>query len=64
VYPHIHKYKKLVMGLYEGEKLNRILKRDAGEMRVYTSRGIGISNLPMRFLCPPEIAYITLRSST
>ncbi|MEN6521853.1 MAG: metallophosphoesterase [Armatimonadota bacterium] len=61
VYPHIRKYKQLVMGLFEGRRLSKILKRDAGEMRVYVSRGIGISNLPMRFLCPPEIVHITLR---
>ncbi|MEN6372279.1 MAG: metallophosphoesterase [Armatimonadota bacterium] len=61
VYPHIRKYKQLVIGLFEGRRLSKILKRDTGEMRVYVSRGIGISNLPMRFLCPPEIVRITLR---
>lgn len=61
VYPHIRKYRRLVMGLFEGRRLGKILRRDAGEMKVYVSRGIGISNLPMRFLCPPEIVYITLR---
>lgn len=61
IYPHLRKYRRLVMGLFEGEKLSRILKRDAGEMRVYVSRGIGISNLPLRFMCPPEIVQITLR---
>lgn len=28
---------------------------------VYTSRGIGMSHLPIRFGCPPEITIITLR---
>lgn len=63
VYDHLHKYRSLVQGLFEGEKLSRILGRDAGEMRVYVSRGIGISNLPVRFLCPPEVVLITLRTS-
>lgn len=62
LYPHIHQYKQLVNGLYEGEELSRILKQDAGEMRVYVNRGIGISNLPVRFMCPPEVVHITLRS--
>lgn len=63
IYPHIRKYRRLVMGLFEDERLGRILKRNIGEMKVYVSRGIGISNLPIRFLCPPEIVHITLRRS-
>lgn len=62
VYPHIPQYKALVMGLFEGQALSEVLGRDAGEMRSYTSRGLGISNLPMRLLCPPEVVHITLRS--
>ncbi len=63
VYPHIHEYKALVKGLFEGKRLSKILGRDAGEMRVFTNSGIGISNVPMRFLCPPEVAHITLRKA-
>jgi predicted MPP superfamily phosphohydrolase len=63
VYPHIHDYKALVKGLFEGERLSKVLGRDAGEMRVFTNVGVGISNIPMRFLCPPEVAYITLRKA-
>ncbi len=36
---------------------------DAELGRVYVSRGIGTSVLPMRFLCPPELAIFTLRRS-
>lgn len=61
VYPHIHEYKQLIKGLFEGRRLSKILGREAGEMRIYVSRGIGISNIPARFLCPPEIVHITLR---
>lgn len=32
-----------------------------GEMRGYTTTGVGVSMLPMRFHCPPEVALITLR---
>ena len=28
--------------------------------RVYTTRGIGMSHIPMRFLCPPEITLLRL----
>lgn len=31
--------------------------------RMYVSRGIGTSNLPVRFLCRPELAIITLEPS-
>ena len=31
--------------------------------RMYVSRGIGTSNLPVRFLCRPELAMITLEPS-
>ncbi len=27
---------------------------------VYTTRGVGMSHIPIRFLCPPEITFITL----
>jgi predicted MPP superfamily phosphohydrolase len=37
---------------------------DADLGRVYVSRGIGTSVLPMRFLCPPEVAIFTLRHTT
>lgn len=30
---------------------------------VYTTRGIGVVHLPFRFLCPPEITLITLRTT-
>jgi predicted MPP superfamily phosphohydrolase len=33
-----------------------------GEQRMYVSRGIGTSRLPIRFRAPPEIAVLTLRS--
>jgi predicted MPP superfamily phosphohydrolase len=29
----------------------------------FTSRGIGVSSVPLRFNCPPEVALIRLRSA-
>jgi hypothetical protein len=34
---------------------------EENETMMYVSRGVGMAHLPIRFLCPPEIAYITLR---
>ena len=34
---------------------------DAAIGRVYVSRGVGTSVLPLRFLCPPELPIFTLR---
>ncbi|UJF35916.1 metallophosphoesterase [Paenibacillus hexagrammi] len=44
--------KKYVMGLYEVPNSN---------LHVYTTRGIGTTFLPIRFLCRPEITVITLQ---
>ena len=32
-----------------------------GDYQLYTSRGIGVIGLPMRLMCPPEIAVFTLK---
>jgi uncharacterized protein len=37
--------------------LNRV-----GAMHVYTNIGLGVVNPPVRFLCPPEVTFLTLRS--
>lgn len=31
-----------------------------GEMQLYTNRGIGVVDIPVRFNCPPEVTEITL----
>jgi len=31
-----------------------------GEMQVYTNVGIGVINPPVRFMCPPEVTWMTL----
>ncbi|SFL92865.1 hypothetical protein SAMN03159341_11221 [Paenibacillus sp. 1_12] len=33
-----------------------------GKLQVYTNRGIGVSVLPIRFFCRPELSVFTLRS--
>lgn len=33
-----------------------------GELQLYTSRGVGVINPPVRFNCPPETTLITLKS--
>lgn len=35
--------------------------RTVNGMQLYTSRGIGVIHLPIRFDCPPEITLFTLR---
>ncbi len=37
--------------------------RTVGCMKIYTSRGVGASLLPIRLNCPPEVALITLRAT-
>lgn len=36
--------------------------QQAGDMLVYTSRGLGMIYPPVRFMCPPEVTLITLRA--
>jgi predicted MPP superfamily phosphohydrolase len=39
--------------------LNRV-----GNLQVYTSRGVGVINPPVRLNCPPEVSLITLLKDT
>lgn len=43
-----------------GEKYFVGLSR-APACHVYTTRGVGVSQVPVRFMCPPEITLITLK---
>jgi uncharacterized protein len=38
--------------------LNRV-----GALQVYTNRGLGVINPPVRFNCPPEVTFVTLFSA-
>ena len=33
-----------------------------GDFQLYTNRGVGVVELPVRFMCPPELTIFTLRS--
>lgn len=50
VHTNIRRGKKQGMGVWR-----------VGEMRGHTSTGLGVTDVPVRFLCPPEAALITLR---
>ena len=58
---HMRANKALNDGLYLPEDLERILRRRVGHSVLFVTRGVGTSRLHIRFLCPPEIAYITLK---
>jgi predicted MPP superfamily phosphohydrolase len=36
--------------------------RHLGPLNLYTNRGLGTVDLPVRFNCPPEVTLLTLRS--
>ena len=61
LWTHMRACKKLNDGLYLPGDLRRILGTDPGHSVLFVNRGVGTSKLHIRFLCPPEIAYITLR---
>lgn len=63
LWTHMRSNKKLNDGLYMPDDLKRILKTDPGDSILYVSRGVGTSRIHIRFLCPPEITYITLRKA-
>jgi len=61
IWTHTHSNKALNDGLYFPKDLRRFVKGDPGESVLFVNRGVGTSKLHIRFLCRPEIAYITLR---
>ncbi len=56
--------KRLSSGLFSGERLGRIIGTDPGRTRLYISRGIGSSFLPLRLLCRPEVTLFRLMRET
>lgn len=61
---HMRANKKLNDGLYMPDGLGSILNTDAGHSVLFVNRGLGMSRIHLRLLCPPEIAFITLRRGT
>jgi predicted MPP superfamily phosphohydrolase len=49
----------LISHQFEGKRFNHGTWK-IGNMTGYTSRGAGVSGIPIRFNCPPEITLITL----
>lgn len=50
-------------GYYPPDVLSTKLGRDLSRVHLYVTTGIGGSWIKTRFLCPPEVALITLRSA-
>lgn len=63
LWTHMRANKQLNDGLYGPHRLAQILGRDCGNSVLFVNRGVGTSKIHVRFLCPPEIAYIRLRRS-
>lgn len=61
LWTHMHSNQSLNDGLYNPADIARLAGIDAGHSKLFISRGVGTSRIHIRFLCPPEIAYITLR---
>ena len=49
----------LISHQFEGKQFNQG-KWNIGKMIGYTSAGVGVSGMPVRFNCPPEVTLITL----
>lgn len=61
LWTHMRANKKLNDGLYLPAELKRLTGIESGDSILFVNRGIGTSRIHIRFLCPPEIVYITLR---
>lgn len=48
-------------GYYGPERLSAIGGRDLGHLQMYVCRGLGGSGIRARFLCRPEVSFLTLR---
>jgi predicted MPP superfamily phosphohydrolase len=64
IWTHMRANRKLNDGLYPPDRLRRLLHRDSAHTVLFVNRGVGTSKLHIRFLCPPEIAYITLHRAS
>ncbi|MDH7603200.1 MAG: metallophosphoesterase [Armatimonadota bacterium] len=64
LWSHMRAFRRLNDGLYTPERLSKLLKRNCRSSVLFVNRGVGTSKFHVRFLCPPEIAYITLRRAT
>ncbi len=60
LWTHMHHNQALNDGLYDSRRIERLTGVEAPHSILFVNRGIGTSRLHIRFLCPPEIVYITL----
>lgn len=61
LWTHMDSHQALNSGLYMPNDLKRLTGVEPGDSKLFISRGVGTSRLHIRFLCPPEVVYITLR---
>lgn len=60
LWSHMRHNRKLNEGYYSPDILSSLLKFEAGESKLFVSRGLGTSRVHMRLNCRPEIALLTL----
>lgn len=63
VWLHCKHHLGIDMGHFGPQRLSGILKRELPHTHLYVSRGLGGSGIRARFMCPPEVAVITLRKN-
>lgn len=63
LWTHMHRNQALNDGLYDAAAIARATGIDAGNSVLFVNRGVGTSRIHIRFLCPPEVVYITLHRS-
>lgn len=60
-FTHSHFGRRMSSGYYAGKKLRNVIGIRPGVTQLYVSRGIGVSGMALRFMCRPEITFVTLR---
>lgn len=60
LWTHMRSNTALNDGLYDPKAIECITGADAGSSTLFVNRGVGTSRIHIRFLCPPEIVYITI----
>lgn len=61
LWTHMHSNQCLNDGLYTPADLRRLVGVNTEHSTVFVNRGVGTSRIHIRFLCSPEVVYITLR---
>lgn len=62
LYTHSHHGRRMSSGHYWGRRLFKVIGMRPGRTNLYVTRGLGVSGLALRFLCPPELTVITLHA--